>query len=90
MPPAKSTLSETARPHRLHPGSAPQEPDEALHRAATAELSSRHLGRMTRPELARVVRCSPMPAAQARLDYLDRGTLERLAHLACLACRNRR
>lgn len=63
---------------------------EALDRAAIAELPSRQIGRMSRAELARVVHASPLPPLQARLEYLDRSTLERLAHLACLSCRNRK
>ncbi|MFO7903400.1 MAG: hypothetical protein ACQESR_21105 [Planctomycetota bacterium] len=63
---------------------------EALDRATIAELPSQQVGRMSRSELARVVRASPIPPLRARLEYLDRSTLERLAHLACLSCRNRK
>jgi len=65
------------------------EPEEALDRVIIAELSSRQLARMTRGELARVVRASPPPGKLARIEYLDDGTLQRLAHLARLSCCNR-
>lgn len=63
---------------------------EGLDRAILAEMPSRQVRRMNRSELARVVRASPLPPLRSRLEYLDRSTLERLAHLACLSCRNRR
>jgi len=68
----------------------PREDEEALDRMSIAELPAKQVGRMSRSELARVVRSSPLPAVRARLEYLDRATLERLAHLACLSCRNQR
>ncbi len=67
-----------------------EQTEEALDRVTIAELPVHQVGRMSRPELTRVVRSSPLPAARARLEYLDRATLERLAHLARLSCRNRR
>jgi hypothetical protein len=45
---------------------------------------------MTEQELHRVIRAARTPAALARVEYLDRGTKERLAHLARLSCRNRK
>ena len=66
-----------------------EQPEEALDPAAVAELSSKQISEMNRPELDRVVRVARTPAAQSRLEYLDRATLERLAHQARLCCRNR-
>ena len=66
-----------------------QEVDEGLDQPTIAELSSKQILRMTRLELARVVRAGRLPASQMRLEYLDRRTLERLAHLARLCCHNR-
>jgi hypothetical protein len=90
MPSSPSMLRERNRSPLLHAGARPQEPDEALDRETVAELSSRQVRRMSHSELARVVRSSPLPAERARLEYLDHETLQRLAHLACLSCRNRR
>jgi len=84
------TLHKTNRSSPIHRATTRQEPEEALDRATIAELPVKQVRRMSRSELARVVRSSPLPAARARLEYLDGETLERLAHLACLSCRNRR
>lgn len=67
-----------------------QAPVEALDREMIADMSSSELDRMSHSELARVVRASPLPPLRARLEYLDRTTQIRLAHLACLCCRNRK
>jgi hypothetical protein len=69
---------------------AAREPEEALDRAAIADLSSYQISGMTDAELTRIVRAAGLPATTVHHAYLDRGTLERLAHLARLACRNRR
>jgi len=62
---------------------------EALDQAEIANLSSMQISRMTRGELTRMVRASRLPVLRARPEYLDRDTLERLAHVGRLACRNR-
>jgi hypothetical protein len=77
------------RPTTIRAANVLREHDEALDRATVAEMSSNEVRRMSPRELARVVRAGRLPATRARLEYLDRATLERLAHLACLACRNR-
>lgn len=64
--------------------------EEALDPATVAELSSRQIARMTRDELARVIRVGRPPTGGLRPEYLDRPTLERLAHLARLCCQRRR
>jgi hypothetical protein len=65
---------------------------EALDKESIAEASSRQISRMTRVELARLVLASPLPGLRADLHehlyYLDRPSLERIAHLARLCCRN--
>ena len=90
MTPSPGTLHKTNQSSMFRTGTVPPESDEALDRATIAELPARQLGRMNRSELARLVRSSPVPAARARLEYLDHETLQRLAHMACLSCRNRR
>ncbi len=62
---------------------------EALDDATLAELSSKHISRMTRPEMMRAVRAARIPAARRRLEYLDRPTLERLAYQARLCAQQR-
>lgn len=57
--------------------------------AAVARLSAMQIEHMTQRELADVVRAGRLPGDTARAEYLDRGTLERLAYLARLSCRNR-
>lgn len=54
-----------------------------------AKLSAEQIRRLSREELVRVVRSSRIPVRSGRLEYLDRPTLERLAHLAKLSCRHR-
>jgi len=90
MPPMYTLLSET---DTLVPAEAAtdvflQYPEEALDRETIADLSSTQISRMTRGELARVVRAAWLPASSVRPESLDRGTLERLAHLARLSCRH--
>ena len=89
MPPPVSTLPRAKGPAVSRKGAMSQGPDEALDQAMIADLSSKQISRMTRPELARVVRAGRLPAMQVRPECLDRRTLERLAHLASLCCRNR-
>ena len=60
-----------------------------LDRAAVAALSSAEISRMSRLELVKVVQTGRLPAVSARPEYLDRRTLERLAYVARLCCRNR-
>jgi len=91
MPPTHTLLSET---DTLVPAEAAtdvfvQPPEEALDRETIADLSSTQISRMSCGELARVVRAARLPASSVRPEKLDRGTLERLAHLACLSCRHR-
>ncbi|TVS18142.1 MAG: hypothetical protein EA424_11420 [Planctomycetaceae bacterium] len=57
--------------------------------ASIAELSSSQISEMSRAELVRVVRAARLPSMQIRPEHADRVTLERLAHLARLCCRNR-
>jgi hypothetical protein len=90
MTPFPGTLHKTDRSSTFHTGTLPPESDEALDRTTIAELPVKQVSRMSRAELARVVRSSPLPTTRARLEYLDHETLQRLAHMACLACRNRR
>jgi len=90
MPPTYTLLSET---DTLVPAEAAtevlvQHPEEALDRETIADLSSTQISRMTRGELARVVRAARLPALSVRPEKLDRGTLERLTHLARLCCRH--
>lgn len=59
-------------------------------RATIARLSAERIRQLSRSELVRVVRVSQIPVRSGRLDYLDRPTLERLAHLAKLTCCHRR
>ena len=89
MPP-NSTVLELNRQDTVDRRAAPEERVEALDRKTIAEMSSRELHRMNREELTRVVRASPLPPLHARLEYLDRATLERLGYLARLCCQNRR
>ncbi|MFW6171418.1 MAG: hypothetical protein ACODAD_13075 [Planctomycetota bacterium] len=63
---------------------------QAPGRATIAQLSADRIQRFSRVELARVVRASGIPVRSGRLEYLDRATLERLAHLAKLSCCHRR
>ncbi len=63
--------------------------EEALDDAALAALSGKHIARMTRHEMVRVVRAARIPAARRRLEYFDRPTLERLAHQARLCAQQR-
>ena len=63
--------------------------EEALDQEEIANLSSTQIRHMTCGELARAVRASHLPALRVRPEYLDRGTLERLAYVGRLACRNR-
>lgn len=71
---------------------ARREPREALDKATIAELSHRRLEQMTRDELIRLIRASELPILRCRdderLEYLDRRTLLRGAHLARRCCRN--
>jgi hypothetical protein len=87
MFPGRDTPSFERGPAVLH---ELPEMEEALDRYVVADLSSKQISRMTRSELVRVVGVGGMPATSVHCEYLDRGTLERLAHLACLSCRNRR
>ncbi len=89
MPSTTSTARGTARSAPNPRRTAPPEPEEALDQAAVAELSSVQIRRMTVPELTRVVRAGGLPEVKARPEYLDRGTLERMAHLSRLCCRHR-
>jgi hypothetical protein len=89
MPPPNITLPWAKRSAVSRMGAILSEPDEALDQASIAELTSKQISRMTRPELARIVHVGQLPALLVRLEYLDRGTLQRLAHLARLCCRNR-
>lgn len=89
MPPLIMTLPRTTRFTISHSANISQETDEALDQATVAELSSKQISRMTRPELVRIVRAGQLPASGARLKFLDHRTLERLAHLARLSCHNR-
>jgi hypothetical protein len=90
MPLTSSTLPVAYRCSPRSRGTPLQEPDEALDQATVADLSPKQIARMTCLELARVVRVGRLPTVQARPEHLDRATLERLAHLACLSCRNQR
>jgi len=90
MPPANATLSAQRQPPAVPRQTPRREPDEALDPATIAELPARQIPHMTGQELHRVIRAARTPAALARVDYLDRGTKERLAHLARLSCRNRK
>ena len=89
MPPPHITLPRVERPIVSRSVTMLQEVDEGLDQPTIAELSSKQILRMTRLELARVVRAGRLPASQMRLEYLDRRTLERLAHLARFCCHNR-
>jgi hypothetical protein len=64
---------------------------EALDRQTIAHLTARDISRMTPNELVRVVLASPLGATQVgrdyRLEYKDRETLTKLAHLARFSCR---
>jgi hypothetical protein len=84
------TLHKPRQSSTFRAGTVPPESDDALDRSTIAELPAKQVRRMGHSELARVVRSSPLPAAQVQLEYLDHETLRRLAHLACLSCRNRR
>jgi hypothetical protein len=85
--PETDTYSREREVHRVHELG---ETEEALDRLDVADLSSHQISRMTQSELVRVVRVGGLPATTVRIEYLDRATLERLAHLACLSCRNHR
>lgn len=82
LPRTEQSLAARRRPER-------RDPDEALDSATVAELPAKRISQMTESELHRVIRAARIPAASTRLKYLDRATKERLAHLACLSCRNR-
>ena len=84
-----STFPEKDIPFAPRTGAPLQESGGALDPATIAELSSRQISRMTRPELVRVVRAGRLPSLGARPERLDRATLERLAYLARLSCRRR-
>jgi hypothetical protein len=70
----------------------PRSQDEALDKAAIAEIPTGLFSQMSREELIRVIRASELPLVDARtlerFQYLDRATLQRLAHLARRCCRN--
>jgi hypothetical protein len=90
MSPPLETLREPKQSSTFRAGPVPPESDDALDRSTIAEMPAKQIRRMSRSELARVIRSSPLPPAQARLEYLDLETLQRLAHMACFSCRNRR
>jgi hypothetical protein len=54
-----------------------------------ANLSAAEIAGMSRRELVNVVRSGRLPNGSTRPDFFDRGTLERMAYLARLSCRNR-
>lgn len=64
-----------------------------LDHAAIAELPPTHISQMDCDELVRVVRIAQLPflstETNEHLELRDRQTLERLANLARLCCRNR-
>jgi hypothetical protein len=64
--------------------------DDAYTKASVAELSRDRITRMSSGELARAIRDVSVLqfCDENRLDYLDRGTLERLVYLARQCCRN--
>jgi len=67
--------------------------DEALEKSAVAEIAMGLFSKMGPQQLIRVIRAAELPLLDARtserLQYLDRATLQRLAHLAQRCCRNR-
>jgi len=84
----RSRLETKTRPmgHAL-PGDA-----EALDDETIADFSPVTISRMTPDELVRVIRASRLPltaASDERLEFHDRKTLERLAHLARRCCHHR-
>lgn len=92
MPSSTNTLGRTTGIGVLPTGSTVQRSSEELLKPTVAELCSKQVSRMSRAELSRVVLAGQLPflepSVRVRLEYLDRGTLERLAHLACQSCRN--
>ena len=64
--------------------------DDAYTKASVAELSRDRITRMSSGEMARAIRdVSVLQFCDGnRLDYLDRGTLERLVYLVRQCCRN--
>jgi hypothetical protein len=90
MSPPLGTLHKPIQSSPFRAGTVSPESDDALDRTTIAELPARQVRRMSRSELARVVRSSALPPARAQLEYLDLETLQRLAHMACFSCRNRR
>jgi hypothetical protein len=84
----KATGRKEKEREHLHRGAG-----EALDHETIAELPLGQISRMNTGELVRVVRASPLrilrPEVETRLEYQDRETLERLAHLARLCCRHR-
>lgn len=67
---------------------ARSESDNGPEIASAAGISTKQVPRMTSADLARVVRAGRIPETSVHIEYLDRGTLERLAHLACFSRRN--
>jgi len=66
--------------------------DEALDKSAVAEIAMGLFSKMSPEQLIGVIRAAELPLVDARtlerLQYLDRTTLQRLAHLAQRCCRN--
>lgn len=64
--------------------------EDAFTKASVAELTRDRITRMSSGEMARAIRdVSVLQFCDGnRLDYLDRGTLERLVYLARQCCRN--
>ncbi len=90
MPLSTNTLLERNSPRTNRLPAVVRRDDEALDDAMLATLSPRHISRMTRHELARMVRAARTPASQRRrLEYLDRPTLEQLAYQARLSAQQR-
>lgn len=92
-----SSFAEATRPLVVGSASEKQAPEKQVPeerqgpgRATIAQLSADRIQRFSRVELVRVVRASGIPVRSGRLEYLDRATLERLAHLAKLSCCHRR
>ena len=90
MPLSTSTLLKRNLPPANRLPAVDRRDEEAPDDAILAKLSSQHISKMTRHELARIVRAARIPAARRRrLEYLDRPTLERLVYQARLSAQQR-
>ena len=87
--PSLKTRRRTDRPARSRQDEQIANPGQKADPRMVADLSAEQITHMSRGELAEVVRAGRLPNQSVRTEYFDRGTLERMAYLSRLSCRNR-